>query len=96
MMEYAQERKIKYAEFQRESLAASGYKIPESYLTVINKLLDENNRKCEGKEELEALYQALNEILRQAREMNIDYYAELEHYCKTLLTEKFRSFIYFA
>jgi hypothetical protein len=94
--EYAQERRNKYAEFQRESLAASGYKIPENCLKAINDSLSEDNRKCNGQEELKALYQAFKEILRQAREMNIDYYAELEHYCKTLLTEKFRSFIYFA
>jgi hypothetical protein len=96
MTEYEQERKAKYAEFQRESLAASGFKISEAYLAIINQSLNESDNKCEGQEELKALYKVFNEIMRQAHEMNIDYYVELEQYCKALLTEKFRSLIKFV
>lgn len=89
------QRKQKYAEFQRDSLKASGYILDENKLSIINKALAEYDGGCENKEELEALYEAFREIMKQAKGMDVDYYRELEHYCKLKLSEQVKRLIRF-
>lgn len=76
------ERANLYAKFQRDSLKVSGFNLNEEYLSIINKILGETIQSCDSKEELLLLRDALCEILRQGKEMNIDFYKELEIVCK--------------
>ena len=93
--DYKEERKQKYAEFQRESLKASGFELDEGKLSIINKAFAEYDGGCENREDLQLLYEAFCEIMGQARNMAIDYYGELEHYCKLKLSEQVKSLICF-
>ena len=93
--ENKKEREQKYAEFQRESLKVSGYVLDEEKLFIINKSLAEFDGKCSGKEELNLLYEALREIVKQAADMGVEYYAELEYFCKKKLSDQVRRLIQF-
>lgn len=95
MQEYKEQRANKYAEFQRESLKLSGFKLDERRLSIINKLLAECDGGCNNREELQQLYEVFGEILRQARELQIDYYEELKCYCKTVLAGNVKRLICF-
>ncbi len=96
MRDSKEHRKQKYAEFQRNSLKASGYILDENKLSIINKVLAEYDGGCENREELELLYEAFCEIMKQAADMRVDYYEELEHYCKLKLSEQVRKLIHFG
>lgn len=95
MQEYKEQRRKKYAEFQRESLRVSGYKLDESRLVIINKILAEYDGGCNNREELQQLYEVFCEILRQARGLQVDYYKELECYFKTVLSGNVKRLICF-
>lgn len=82
---YKKERAEAYAGFQRESLRKSGFLLDEKVLGIINRTLVESGAGCRNKEDLQELYLALSEVLRQAKEMKVDYYQELEHVCKSKL-----------
>lgn len=92
---YEEERRLKYAEFQRESLKASGFKLDGNNLSIINKALSEDNLGCSNEKELELLYRAFVEIMRQAKLMKVDYYKELEHYCKKKFSDQIVKLIQF-
>lgn len=90
--EQANERAQLYAKFQRDSLLASGYKLKNEDLNIINKVLKETDGNCDNIEEIRLLRKALCEILRQAKKMNVDYYKELEIVCKKELSRKLMDF----
>lgn len=87
-----EEREQLYAEFQRYSLKKSGFDLKKEYLYIINKTLKENGGVCETLEELKLLRDALCEIMRQGKEMEIDYGKELEIVCKKELIRKMMNF----
>lgn len=83
-----EERAKLYAKFQRESIKESGFELEEEYLQAINDIVTEIPRKNYSKEDISRLYLAFKEIIRQAREMNIDYLPELEYSCKKILGDR--------
>lgn len=88
MKEFQRERAEKYAEFQKVSLSKSGYDLEEHHMNIIHKALAECNGQCESFEELKLLFQAFEELLKQAGNMNAEYYEELNILCKKKFTEK--------
>ncbi len=82
------ERAEKYFEFQKYSLTMSGYCLNDSSLCLIRKLFSEEGSVCQDYTEFRELVNVFVELLRQAREMNVDYYNELEHLCKVLVAEQ--------
>lgn len=84
--DFPEKRAEKYAEFQKISLNESGYFLDESHMNIIHKALAERGGHCDSFEEIELLYQAFGEILKQARKMDIDYYDELNILCKKNFT----------
>lgn len=93
--EYSDARRKKYAEIQRKSLCLSGFVLSEEQYCVINEMIDEKweNIATEGK--IKELYKVFKEILLQARMMELDYYNELELYCRELLAKKIQLMIHF-
>ncbi|MEY8494230.1 glycosyltransferase family A protein [Lachnospiraceae bacterium 29-91] len=85
---HAAERAELFAQFQKESLRKSGFRLEEKHLLTINEILSETVRKSYTEEEATRLYRAFKEILQQAKEMKIDYIKELEQVCKKLLLKK--------
>lgn len=85
---YKEDRARLYAEFQRQSLSASGFNLGEESLTLINKVLAEQNGCCGSFKELQNLYLVFYEILQQARKMKVGYYKELQHLCKSHLAKQ--------
>lgn len=85
-----EERAKTYAQFQRDSLELSGFQLKEEYLWVINKVIAERSGRCDSAKEFQLLYEGLAEIVRQGREMSVEYIAELEIHMKVLLAEKIR------
>lgn len=79
------ERASKYFEFQCDSLEASGYQLDKTSKTLIQKLLREGGGVCDNYEEFGRFVNVFVEILCQARKMEVDYYQELEHLCKSLI-----------
>lgn len=82
---HAKERAEIYARFQRDSLEKSGFILKEEHLCAINEIVTENSAEKYSKEDVIRLYIAFKELIRQAREMDIDYLAELEYACKKIL-----------
>lgn len=85
---HAKERAILYAQFQRESIAKSGFRLCEDHYKVINELVAEKSKTHYSKEDLKQLYDAFAEILEQAKLMEIDYLPELEYVCKKILGDR--------
>lgn len=85
MKYYADERAKLYAQFQRESIKMSGFQLKEEELQIINESLTEILKKSYTKEEVISIYNILNKMIRQAKEMKIDYLKELEQVCKKIL-----------
>lgn len=88
-------RRITYARFQRDSLAVSGYKLDEKEMSIINRMLAEDGVGCRGKGELQLLYEVFCKIVQQAKDMQVDYLAELEQYCKIVLSNQVKKLIKF-
>ncbi len=82
------ERSELFARFQRESLKKSGFCLGEDELRTICELLPEYTLKKYSRKDVERLYKALREVVRQAREMKIDYLEELQYACKKILGER--------
>lgn len=85
---FQKERKDVYAKIQRDSLRKSGFCLTEDVLAFINKVLAENNGKCDSIHELRQLYWIFYELLQQGKEMGIDYLDELGHVCRVRMAEK--------
>jgi len=84
----AAERADLHAKFQRESIRKSGFRLEEEDLQTINEIMTETAKKKYSREDARRLFQAFKEIVRQAREMNVDYLTELEYACKKILGER--------
>lgn len=82
------ERAALYAQFQRESIKKSRFQLEEEYMQGINDIITEIPRKNYSKEDILRLYFAFKEIIRQEREINIDYLPELEYSCKKILGDR--------
>ena len=85
---HGQERAILYAQFQRESIEKSGFQLCEEHLKAINEIVPERAKTHYKKEDVKRLYDAFAEIIKQARDMQIDYLPELEHACKKILGDR--------
>lgn len=88
LRDHKKERAEVYAQFQRYSLWKSGYRLREEALDFINRMLAERGGGCSSKSELKQLYEIFKELLRQGKQMDIDYYQELQHVCKMKLSEQ--------
>ena len=85
---HADKRAELHAQFQRESLKKSGFQLDERHLQSINDIMTEWPKKTYSKNDAVRLYQAFNEIVKQARKMTISYLVELEYACKKILGER--------
>lgn len=81
------EREKTYAQFQRYSLKESGFSLNEEELSLLNKVLNEQDRRCDSVQELKSLYNIFCDLVSQGKKMKIDYLEELEHVCKTKIAE---------
>ncbi|MCI7611749.1 MAG: glycosyltransferase [Selenomonadaceae bacterium] len=80
---YGSLRAKKYAEFQRYSISASGFKLSDEQYSIINKAISEwGETRCDNVKELNLLYKVFQEMIKQGREMNIEYLDELIIVCK--------------
>lgn len=86
--ENAAQRAKKYFEFQEYSLKSSGYALEDSKMRLIGKIFSEEGAVCADYVEFKELVNALEELLRQAKDMNADYFSELEHVCRTSAAEQ--------
>lgn len=82
------ERAEKYFEFQKSSLQLSGYHMDDNSMFLIQKLFSEEGEVCSNYEEFKELVNVFSVLLKQARNMNADYYNELEHLCKVIIAEQ--------
>lgn len=85
---HAGERKKLHAEFQRESLIKSGFVLSEEHLQIINDIITEMPARTYSVHDAKQLYTVFKEIIRQAKDMNLDYLPELEYACKKILGER--------
>lgn len=85
---FKEERAKVYAQLQRDSLYASGFRLNEASLALVNKVLAEFDGKCDSLDELVQLYEIFQELLRQGRKMEIDYYDEMSHVCRTKIAKQ--------
>lgn len=82
------ERAEKYFEFQKSSLKHSGYHMDDNSMALIKKLFSEEGAVCSNYEEFKELVNVFSKLLKQAGNMNVDYYNELEHLCKVIIAEQ--------
>lgn len=82
------QRAEKYFELQKESLKASGYQLQDTSMRLIGKLFSEEGALCADYKEYRKLVKVLEELMKQAKEMNVSYQRELEHLCKTILADQ--------
>ena len=85
------ERSERFGEFQRESLLMSGFMLEEGELKIITSLFNimaVPSYRCNSFEEIYDLYKVLRKVLKQGKQMEIDYYKELNHLCKHMLAKK--------
>lgn len=95
--EYGLLRAKKYAEFQRYSISASGFKLTEEQYSIINKAISEwGETRCDNIEELKLLYKAFQEMIKQGRAMNIEYLDELIIVCKQHWLNQLKKMDFFA
>lgn len=85
IQESREERAEKYFEFQCDSLKSSGFQLDEKGKLLIRKFLKEDGGVCGSYEEFKEFVGVLAEILKQAKSMKVDYYKELEFYCRSLV-----------
>lgn len=85
---HSEKRAELFAMIQSESLRESGYILESRYVAIIQKAFAEFGGVCDSREELELLFEALQEIVRQARQMQADYYDELVLVCKKLFSRQ--------
>ncbi|MCI8464436.1 MAG: hypothetical protein HFI63_01060 [Lachnospiraceae bacterium] len=85
---HGEERARLHAQFQRESIEKSGFRLQEVHLQAINDVMTEMSKERYSMEEAKGLYEAFREIVIQAREMKVDYLKELEYACKKILGER--------
>ncbi len=82
------ERKKLYAGIQRYALAQNGYDLKEKDLDILNRIFSEFGSEIKNRIELEDLYKALKEMVKQAEEKNVDNAKEIKIMCKKLFAGK--------
>lgn len=87
-----EKRMESYAYFQRKSLIDSGYVLNEDDFSVIKNNLSEVPRRHSSYDDSVMLYNVLKKILKQAKDMNVDYYQELVYECK----KRYTSLLYYS
>ena len=85
---HAKERESLHAQFQRESIEKSGFRLSEEDLQTINDIMTEMPQKSYSIDDVKRIYLVFKEMVRQGREMDIDYLAELEYTCKKIIGER--------
>lgn len=81
-------RARRYAEFQRRSLKDSGFELDENSLCAICNIITEIRRDHYTLDELNGLYLAFQQIMVQARRMEIDYLEELRFALTKILSDR--------
>lgn len=85
----AKERAMLFSEFQRESIEKSGFCLKEEQLQIINKVVSESvKEKKYTKKDVRQLYDVFAEMIRQGKEMKIDYLFELEYACRRIICDR--------
>lgn len=87
MINNAASRAALYNEIRRESLQMSGYKLSDEQLSVIDQMISEEKPHFTSVEDYENLYGVFRDIIRQAHEMEVNYYEELRYVLKRLLSD---------
>ena len=85
---HKKERMEKYADFQRQSILKSGYKLSDEQLYAINSCITETIRTDINDKELRNLWSAMKELITQAYARHLDYAPEMEFVCKTVFCER--------
>ena len=88
---YKEERKNKYAELQRYSLSASGFVLDEEELGLLNRVFGELEGGFETETDIREVYRVFQKLLRQAEDMDIDYYDELNFYLRMKFGDKIKT-----
>lgn len=81
-----EKRAEKYLDFQCDSLRTSGYRIDEKEKQLIRKFFREDGGICDNYKDFRMVVQFFMKLLHQAEDMEVDYYEELEHLCKSLVS----------
>lgn len=85
---HTKQRAELYAQFQRESIEKSGFRLSDEHICAINDIVTEIPAKGYSKADIMRLYAAFQEMINQAREMNVDYFTELEYACKKIIGDR--------
>ena len=85
---YSTMRKRLYSQIRKDSLTRSGYMIADQHYGFLDAVLQEDYDGCINKHMLDNLYCVFVEILKQAVQMEVDYFEELNLFLKRLYTDK--------
>lgn len=77
-----------YGKMREESLKQSGFSLSTHQINVLNSTITELMQNHIEEEEFKELYCVFKEIIRQARDMEVDYINELIFVAKKLLSER--------
>lgn len=80
--ECTEQRARCYSEFIMDSLTKSGYAFNEEEENILCRFVTASGTGFRTKEEADSLQKVFGILLKQAKEMQIDYYDELTHVCK--------------
>ena len=84
-----EERKKIFAQLQRYSLKFSGLLLDEEKFEILSKVLNEDGTAtATSKHELLWFYEALEELIQQAREKQLDITDAMEHWFRNLYADK--------
>ena len=84
-----EERKKIFAQLQRYSLKLSGLLLDEEKFEILSKVLNEDGTAtATSKHELLWFYEALEELIQQAREKQLDITDAMEHWFRNLYADK--------
>lgn len=89
--ENGKERAETFASFQKYSLEKSGFSLESDELDLFTRVFAEVG-VCNSLEEWNSIYTLFKKMLRQAKEMEIDYYSELKHFMRAQLAQKYCTF----
>lgn len=77
-----------FADIQRNSIRASGFKLNETELQIINDMVSEQMKTNYTVEEIGKLKEVFKQMIIQAEMMNIDWLDELRWQCRKILSER--------
>lgn len=84
--EYGEQRAGRYSEFIIDSLTKSGYVLNGEQKDTLCYFVTASGTGFRTKGEADSLQKVFGVLLKQAKEMQVDYYDELVHVCKTKYT----------